>query len=486
MDARHGLRVSVPVCVLLVVPVSCDGDGSSRPLEEQSHNGASAVETTTPGKTATPTEAAPSPEREDPVPCASGTMRSWTVHEARTVLERVDEFGPLPVVVVSRAGTATTVWGADNTFGTADDPPAPGDPQDPAHGDPRVSLAGSLAVDAADVQTLVYSTTVRTGDLVLSDRVPGGEWSSSPAEAKGRARDAGVDLAVNASGAAVVMWRGDKTGGRVYTVYRDGAGGRWTAAQPLPAPITYSNIRVGIDDAGRVLLVGMSVVKGKYDGVWAVRRNRAGAWGTPRQLTGPGNHLFGMALGAGGAAVAIHGPVDGDLLPIGPHFTSRMSAAGTWGAPILQPDGLGARGLAVGLDARGRALLAGWRGADLVGRWSKPDGQWRQPFALASDISLPRDPPGLFPAPLVGPTVEVKVNRRGDAVVGWAAQGRVTQIWTRYKPAGQQWTPPVRLTRAADPPQFFRAAIGECGHVAFVWETSRHTKLEVLRASPRP
>ena len=112
-----------------------------------------------------------------------------------------------------------------------------------------------------------------------------------------------------------------------------------------------------------------------------------------------------------------------------------MSPAGTWGAPVLQPDGLGARGLAVGVDARGRALLAGWRGADLVGRWSKPDGQWRQPFVLASDISLPRDPPGLFPAPLLSPTVVVKVNRRGDAVVGWAAKGRVAQIWTRYKPA---------------------------------------------------
>jgi hypothetical protein len=129
------------------------------------------------------------------------------------------------------------------------------------------------------------------------------------------------------------------------------------------------------------------------------------------------------------------------------------------------------------MDAKGRALIAGWKGADLMGRWSRPDGRWRKPFVLTADVSKTLK---------WGLTERVAVNRRGDAVVGWGAKGRIAHVWARYKPVGQEWTQPVRLTRADKPPQLFRAAIGECGHVAFAWVTSGDPELQVLRASPMP
>ena len=215
----------------------------------------------------------------------------------------------------------------------------------------------------------------------------------------------------------------------------------------------------------------------EHEGVWAIRRSQEGAWGKTWQLSGPGTELFGMAVGAGGAAVAIHGHVDGEGRPNGPHFASRMSPAGRWGAPVQQPAGLGF-GRTLGINANGRALIVGWDGAALMGRWSGSEGQWRRPFVLAADVPK---------TPKRGLTTQVEMNRRGDAVVAWGAKGRISHVWARYKPVGQQWTPPVRLTRADKPPQLFRVAIGDCGHVAFAWVAKDDDReLQVLRASPLP
>ena len=54
----------------------------------------------------------------------------------------------------------------------------------------------------------------------------------------------------------------------------------WTA-RSVSRPQNTFDFEVGIDDAGRVLLVGGpgGLAQGKHDGVWAIRRNRAGAWG---------------------------------------------------------------------------------------------------------------------------------------------------------------------------------------------------------------
>jgi hypothetical protein len=283
----------------------------------------------------------------------------------------------------------------------------------------------------------------------------------------------GAHLAVSASGAAVLMWLETS---RLNAIYRDAGGAEWTAPQRVPGAADISpNFEVGIDDAGRVVVVGR--YGGEHGGVRAIRRSAAGTWGNAQQLSGPGREIFTMTVGASGAAVALHGYVDGDGVAHGPQFASWMSPAGNWRAPARQWNGLGLEG-AVGVDGRGRALVVGWSGADLMGRWSTPDGRWRKPFVIASGVSRTRE---------WGLALDVEVNRRGAALVGWGAKGRVPQVWARYRPLGQTgWTPPVRLTRTDDPPELFRAAIGECGHVAFVWETRGNTQLQVLRASPRP
>ncbi|MGF9757641.1 hypothetical protein AAII07_20825 [Microvirga sp. 0TCS3.31] len=469
------------VGVLLVFLLSCDAGGSSRQSAKRSGDLA-APEDAASGETALELK------REDPVRCPSGPMSSWVMHEPSAVSESVNDLPWMtPDVVVSRAGTATVAFASvDNVVRTADDPPAAGDPQDPAHGqqDPHAPTGGvHLGIDGSDVQTTMVQEFVRLVDnsgssneivdLQLPGRFPGRGWSSSPAEVAEQELLYEAHLAVNASGAAVLMWLDSAY--NLLAVYRDSAWATWTAPQLVPASADISpTFEVGIDDVGRVLVVGRY---GGEHGVRAIRRSSAGKWGKVQELSGPGTEFYTMAVGAGGAAVALHGPLDFDGPASGSLFASRMSPAGHWRPPVRQWNRV-AFDEAVGMDGKGRALIAAWNGADLMGRLSTPDGRWRDPFVLASDVSRTRK---------WGLAVAVAVNRRGAAVVGWGAQGRVAQVWARYKPFGHKsWTRPVRMTPTDDAPRLFRVAIGECGHVAFAWETSRDTQLRVLRASPRP
>ena len=67
----------------------------------------------------------------------------------------------------------------------------------------------------------------------------------------------------------------------------------------------------------------------------------------------------------------------------------------------------------------------------------------------------------------------------------WRTKDRTPQLWARYKPAGQAWTEPVKVT--ANGTRLlgeFRAAIGARGHAAIAWMTGNHRQLNVVRRSP--
>jgi len=497
----HRTRDAVLMCTLLVIPVGCDTGDPSRtpPAAPSRHAGALAT-------AASPDGVARRPVRKKPVPvaCPSERTRSWTLHDIATVSRRVEAVGPLNMVV-SRAGKATLAWTVapggfrflPRSVRIADVPPTPGDPQDPpGPPDPQdpldarvdaaiapMSLAESananLGIDGTDVLTLLWHQDLLPPgpdqvftefyDVVASDRVPGGGWSTSPTVGFGYTWNA--QLAVNASGAAVVAWHETRRRGtHVYASYRDTAGAGWTP--PERVPDTEGLEQVGIDDAGRVLLVYQGPGHKGDDFLKAVRRSPAGRWGKPQRVGGPNAYQSKMALGAGGAAVVAYSGEEDE------QFTSRMSPAGTWSAPVRQPDGLPVGPRALDMDAQGRALIAWWDGTDLMVRWSRPDGRWRKPCVLAPDVSNPRRSEV---------DTQVVVNRRGDALVLWRAKGRVAQLWASYMPAGHDWTKPVSVTPADTPPRaYFGAAIGDRGHAAVAWTTRNNHQLQVRRLTPTP
>lgn len=413
--------------------------------------------------------------------------------------------GPLQVVV-SRTGTATVAWmvvpGGEHYFGpnyvaVGDDPPGPGDPHYPprppdaqnpldAQYDgvlPADQPGESLAIDGADVQTLIWFEDLLTPpgpnqdytefyDVVASDRALGGGWSSPPRLRIGFVSYA--PLAVNSSGAAVVAWWEIGADGKhtyTYASYRSARGAGWTPAKRVPhAQISGS---VGIDDAGRILLLYLPV---KTNVEQVIRRTATGRWGMPQPVTPRRGGGTQLAVGADGAAVVTYSTGD---YPDQTLFTRRMSPAGHWGSPIRQPSGHAVGLQSVDVDARGRALIAWWNGTDLLARWSRPGGRWLKTCVLAAAGSKQRSEE-LNP--------QVVVNPRGDALVVWRVSGRpgrVGQLWARYQRAGHAWGKPIRVTPADGPPRgWFAAGLGEGGVGAVAWTTRDNREIQVRRLSP--
>lgn len=473
---RGALR-TVLVLVMLGSCAGCDGTGSasrSEGVQERNvdRSGDSEV------------KAGNDPAPIGPQPCPSQPSSALTTQDRTT--RDLPAFGSLGDLVVFRQGTATLAWrdesGGHWNVRTADQPPSPGDPQvlpgpphDPVPDGAEVSamfpMGDNLGVDDFGVLTAMWLQDLRLPDgqnteyydLVLSDRAAGGAWSPMP-HVVGEGYIGGTGLAVNASGAAVVAW--DRFGGDAptYVSYRPAAGAAWTAAEQV-APNADSLRDVGIDDAGRVVLVYST-----RNGTTAVRGTPITGWSRPRPLPVAAASL---AVGADGAAMVAGIRGAHGRRP----YTIRMSPSGRWAAPVRQPgDGL-YPDRPVAMDGVGRALYVWWDEPRLMTRWSGPGGRWREPCVLADGVVDPRYFDDV--------DSHVAVNRRGDALVVWRTKDPTPHLWTRYRPAGQAWTEPLEVTAsAARLPGEFRAAIGARGDAAVAWISLNQRHLNVLRMSP--
>ena len=487
MKARHNFHrthVGVLSCVLLL-QAACTTEGSS------DSSGAPPTDAV-PTATATTTSDFGEAVDTEPARCPSEPLPSWVVGEIGT--RRLVAHGDLGDVAVSRTGTAIIAWTASVDSGevrTMDDPAAPGDPRSPAGPpDPQhrevFNAFGEdvLDIDAGGMQTLLWLSDERGQgggpapfteyfDVVLADRSPGGAWSSSPSVV-GAGYVWNARLAVNASGAAVVTWHQyEGPTSRVYASYRQAAGAEWTRTELVAK--NSSLWQVGIDDAGRVLLL-ISRGQNARTRMYTVRRTPDGGWEDPRRLAG-GDLGGELTVGANGSAVVVRGRVSYDAdTHAGSQFTLRMTPSGRWQPRVRQPaltDTVFGR--SVDMDAKGRVLLAWWDGADLMVRWSRPDGGWRRPCVLAAGVRKSRS---------IDPDAQLALNRRGDALVVWAANGRVPQLWARYKPSGQGWTKPVKVTRMSSPPGSYAAELGAGGHAAITWTPRNGREVHIVRTSP--
>ncbi|RYU13945.1 hypothetical protein [Nocardioides iriomotensis] len=371
-----------------------------------------------------------------------------------------------------------------------DVPAAPGDPQSPAGPpDPQhrevfdVFGDGVLGVDATDAQTLLWLSDERGRgagpapfteffDIVVADRSPGGRWSSAPT-VLGAGYVHSHQLVVNAAGAAVVVWslfEGRKS--LIYASHREAAGAEWTPMELVAKDA--SSEEVGIDDAGRVLLL-FSRGHNARTRLYAVRRTPTDGWGPSTRLHGGWLH-DDFALAANGSAMVVRTRVsyDGNT-PQGSQFTLRMTPSGSWQRPVRQPTLTeGVYGRSIDMDAKGRALKAWWHGTDLMVRWSRPGGEWRRPCVLATDVKRPRS---------LSPDARLSVNRAGDALVVWGAKGRVPQLWARLKPAGHAWSEPIKVTPESSLPDEYTTDLGDGGYAAIAWIPRNGRQLVVRTVS---
>ena len=221
-------RVTLAMCLLAAIPLGCHTGTPSRTAARNSDAASSATPptlsassspTSRPLATSSATVApsggttsagdAPTP---DLTACQSQQPSGVTRHNIATLTRGVGVNGPLQVVV-SRTGTATVAWmvvpGGEHYFGpnyvaVGDDPPGPGDPHYPprppdaqnpldAQYDgvlPADQPGESLAIDGADVQTLIWFEDLLTPPGPNQDYTEFYDVvaSAGPSVADGRAR----------------------------------------------------------------------------------------------------------------------------------------------------------------------------------------------------------------------------------------------------------------------------------------------------------
>ena len=409
---------------------------------------------------------------------------TWSLRPVRTLQSA--EFGDRPSVTMDRAGRAAVGWRAA--------PPGAGEgvfaASLPAEGSATTALStGELDEDGESRPTLGQDRAGNTTAVWVQDgydpdtatfsgpptvmyayRPTGGTWStpSSVSDGASARRGFAPTIAVNAAGAAVLVWakytpRGDDPA--VFSTYRRSASSSWTA--PVRVPRSRDDEpEVGIDDDGNALSV---FYRGSDDGTYAARRVVGRGWQPAVKLSTGYTWAPRFALSTGGAAVAVwERPIDDTTST---YRFARMSTDGRWGRQREMPAGIRARDLAIG--PRGRAT-ATWtaRHKIRVAR-SRPDGSWLKPVVMADTGNL-------------GGSPALAVDRRGNVVLAWMTNRNAAgpRLEASYRPVHGDWTSRRRLTPVDTRPRAFAVAAGGHRQAAVAWIT-RDEMVQALRFSVR-
>lgn len=322
---------------------------------------------------------------------------------------------------------------------------------------PRVGMSGGGGVlvvwqDAADGRSRVEAVV----------RNPGGTFSSPVVVSRPGDEAAAPQVAVAASGAAVVVWRRTGTGGTgIQAATRRGP------SDPLSEPVDLSpagaqafSPQVAIAPSGAAVVTWL-----RFDGantvVDAVTRGPGGAFSAPVQLSITGRDALAphAAIDGSGRAVVAWNRSNGANTVI----QAAAGSAADFGAPVdLSAPGEDAFGAQVALDpSTGTGVVAWMRpvGDAVVVQAAtrSAGGAFSAPFALSEGGADATQP-------------QVAVSAGGGAVAVWRrAVGRDQRVQASIRPPGGSFGPGVDLSApgadALDP----RLAMDPSGRAVVTW-----------------
>jgi len=283
------------------------------------------------------------------------------------------------------------------------------------------------------------------------------------------------ELALNAAGAAAVVWDHEQGGDCptqpaslscihiVEAATRPAGSGAWQPPIEVARPGIGALPRAAIDPAGDIAIVWVHDIG--QDRVLQATIRPAGAltWPNANDLSGSPLQIknHDVALDANGNAAAIWAQRDsttfyvvGDLRP---------AAGGAWLAPVAL-SGLSA-------DATSGPVLASVPNGDVLVAWID-SGALRVAHGNAST--------GIWDAALtpagggVGTDtdVDVALNPAGDAVAAWSwrrAAAGVNIVQAAFRPAGGNWGAVTDLGTSGAGRSHVQAAVNDAGSVAAVW-----------------
>ncbi len=296
--------------------------------------------------------------------------------------------------------------------------------------------------------------------VVMASRRPrGGSWTRPVRLSPLRADSNQPQLAVNPSGAAVVVWENTSTSSPrapfVEAASRPAWSARWrSAARISPAGIEADYPAVGIDARGQATVIWTAVHGGEFRVQSAVKSITHGSWSSPVTLAAAPGWLLWPQIAVdrrGDAVAAWLCCAKGSGPQSGVHHTvlaaSRPTRRHSWRSPVqlgseYEPHGQGSAsfefpGPRVAISARGRAVVV-WQHKDhrkvIAEAAFKPDASgWRSAEPISRQAAL---------EPHIG------MDARGDATALW--QGPNGSVVTaRRSASGRGWSTPQELAKGS-------------------------------------
>lgn len=319
---------------------------------------------------------------------------------------------------------------------------------------PRIASDGS-----GDVIAVWRELTDDTASIRAAVRPKNGSFGPSEQISAPAVAAESPQVAMDHLGNAVAVWQESKTG-------RDSV----VLAAIRPAGSKWSDPLILSDPAEPAYGAHVSIANGQVTAIWIARhdwqpvvrtssRTLTDAWSEAETISGPLGATYAptVAVDDKGGAVAVWQWGDGSHRLI---QASVRSAAG-WSQPeLLSTPGHDASTPVLAVDGAGDAVVG----------WTRSNGVW-----MAAQVAS-RPAGGSWSAPhnlsrrgRHAGGIDVAMNRRGDAIVGWAQAGTIT---TALRTAGKD-----RWVRADLNGSYFsgarqRIALDEQGNATIVWQTS--------------
>ena len=319
-----------------------------------------------------------------------------------------------------------------------------------------------VAVGATGAAVVIWEQDGPQGARIVSvHRSPGGAWSGvEPVSATSAHSVHGQQVAM-AGGATTAVWQ---SSGRIQVALRP-AGGAWTSPRTLSRPGGQASFpQVAMSPSGAAVVVWQQHLGG-HDRAVVVRRPAGGPWSSPRTLSGS----FGdaawpqVALDAHGNATVVweRDWADGGRSAA---LVVRRPAGGRWTAPMrLSAAGQPGSGPVVAMDPSGDTLVA-WMGRHAghgaVEAVLRPAHRTWGEAARVSGVSR------------AGALGDVAMAPSGTAVVVWHRWGGShSRAAATIRPAGRQWQTPATLSEPGVDALYPHVVVGG-GVTTVTWETT--------------
>jgi RTX calcium-binding nonapeptide repeat (4 copies) len=276
------------------------------------------------------------------------------------------------------------------------------------------------------------STTGRDSLVQASIRPAGGGWSAPQIVSDPSEPAFGADVSIQAGRMTVAWVARDRFRPVIQTATR-------TMAEPWTSPITISGPvggayapTVAMDDKGAAV-AAWQWWDGSYRRIEAAARSSDGAWTKPEELSAPGHTATApiVAMDAAGNAVAAWIRSNG-IAPAAQ--TASRPVGGAWSLPRnLSRRGRNAASLDLAMNRRGDAVVS----------WVQAGGL-KTAFRAPGETKWTRIP---ITASWGGLGAHIALDEEGDATIVWDDGYEVSAT---YKPAGEPWQDDYLLTGYGD------------------------------------